>query len=129
MTYMFDGKQYIAVAAGPTILAFGISDGPSSSSRAIVRHQQRQRERDPDERDSVEPPDVTVALPGDQRAAAVAVDHLRGQDRECPHEPCGTPEKERRERQIDRHEHDMPPRGIAGRISGPANTGTASAAR
>lgn len=25
MTYMFDGKQYIAVAAGPTIIAFGLS--------------------------------------------------------------------------------------------------------
>ena len=24
MTYMFDGKQYIAVAAGSTIIAFGL---------------------------------------------------------------------------------------------------------
>jgi len=24
MTYLFDGKQYVAVAAGPNILAFGI---------------------------------------------------------------------------------------------------------
>jgi alcohol dehydrogenase (cytochrome c) len=27
MTYTFDGKQYIAVAAGPTILAFRLGGG------------------------------------------------------------------------------------------------------
>jgi alcohol dehydrogenase (cytochrome c) len=26
MTYMFDGKQYVAVAAGSTILAFALMD-------------------------------------------------------------------------------------------------------
>jgi len=26
MTYMFDGKQFIAVAAGPNIMAFAIQD-------------------------------------------------------------------------------------------------------
>jgi len=28
MTYMFDGKQYVAVAAGSTIVAFGLSARP-----------------------------------------------------------------------------------------------------
>ena len=28
MTYMFDGKQYVAVAAGSTIVAFGLSGTP-----------------------------------------------------------------------------------------------------
>jgi hypothetical protein len=26
MTYMFDNKQYFAVAAGPNIIAFGLAD-------------------------------------------------------------------------------------------------------
>jgi alcohol dehydrogenase (cytochrome c) len=26
MTYVFDGKQYVAIAAGPTILAFALLD-------------------------------------------------------------------------------------------------------
>jgi len=26
MTYMFDGRQYIAVASGPNIIAFGLVD-------------------------------------------------------------------------------------------------------
>ena len=35
MTYEFDRKQYVAVAAGPNILAFGIADGnaPAMSTR------------------------------------------------------------------------------------------------
>ena len=40
MTYVFDGRQHIAVAAGPTIIAFAIVDdgklsGPSESTRPI----------------------------------------------------------------------------------------------
>jgi alcohol dehydrogenase (cytochrome c) len=30
MTYMFDGKQYVAVASGPNILVFGLTEGGSS---------------------------------------------------------------------------------------------------
>jgi alcohol dehydrogenase (cytochrome c) len=26
MTYMFDGKQYVAIAAGPSIIAFALPD-------------------------------------------------------------------------------------------------------
>lgn len=26
MTYVFDGRQYVAIAAGPTILAFALTD-------------------------------------------------------------------------------------------------------
>jgi alcohol dehydrogenase (cytochrome c) len=37
MTYSFDGRQYVAVAAGPTILAFGLPDAEGCCAPAPLR--------------------------------------------------------------------------------------------